>query len=116
MRVAFDHPGRQRGSFGVFEDRIYGARRKDSCKQRADGSSRAVDAEGIERVVVAEARLDLRHHQIAEHTGNKAYEESGHWSDKPRCRSNGYQPGNGPGDRAQSAGLAIAQPLSRTPS
>src|SRR5216684_1997362 len=57
MRVAFEPAGRKRHSVRALKDGVDYAGRKHSGQQRADGSARAVYAKGVERVVIAEARL-----------------------------------------------------------
>ena len=75
-----------------------------------------MDAEGVERVVVAEHRLDLGDHEVAEHSGDQSDEHGGHGLDESGGRGDRHQSGDGAGDSAQHAGLAVANPFGTRPS
>ena len=63
--VAVHHAERQRLAGGILQrvvDRVGG---EHAGEDRAQSSARAVDAERVERVVIAELRLDARHHEVA---------------------------------------------------
>src|SRR5215471_1184557 len=99
----------------VLEDRIDGAEGKDPGQQRPNGATGAVDAEGVERIVVAEARFYVRHHQVAEGPGKQADDQGGARADKSGSGRDSYESGNGAGDCSQSAWFLIAEPFCAAP-
>ena len=64
--------------FAGAENRVDDLLRKDAGQQRADRAARAVHAEGIEGIVVAEDRLHFRDHEIADQPGDKSDRQRGH--------------------------------------
>ena len=116
MCVPFQRAGGKHASAGIFEDWIYRAAGEDACEQRAQSSACAVNAESVERVVIAKARFYMRDHQVAEDAGDSANAKSSHRRDKTCCGRNGDQSRDCTGDRAQSAGLAVTKPLGSYPS
>src|SRR5262249_4001330 len=52
------------------ENRIDAPLRANSREQGADRAPGTVDPEGVQRVIIPEERLHLRHHQVAEHPGD----------------------------------------------
>src|SRR5690242_2417563 len=67
--VAFQKSGGKRDALRVFEDGIYRGNSEDAGEQRAQGSTGAMHAEGIQTVVVTEASLYLRDHPETESSG-----------------------------------------------
>src|ERR1700739_1677997 len=65
MRVPFQSAGCEYASACIFEDGIHRAAGEDAGKQCAQSSACAVNAEGVERVVISEASFYMRDHQIA---------------------------------------------------
>src|SRR5579864_6024696 len=116
MRVPFQRAGGKHASAGIFEDWIYSTAGKDACEQCAQSSASAMNAEGVERVVIAETRFYVRDHQIAEDARDCTDAESSHRRNKTCCRRDGNQTRDCAGDRTKSAGLAVAKPLSSNPS
>src|SRR6185437_4142734 len=88
---------------------------EDSSQEGADGATRAVRAEGIQGVIIAEDRLYFRHHEVADQARDKANRESRHRSDETRGRGNRHKPSDGPGNRTQSARSPILDPLRDAP-
>src|SRR5258708_26514687 len=60
MCVALQRAGGKHASAGIFEDWIYRAAAKDARKQRANVAASAVNAEGVERIVIPKASLYMR--------------------------------------------------------
>src|ERR1700721_1116103 len=96
-------------------DGIDDARRKDSGEQCAESASSAVDAKGVERIVVAEAGLDLEDHEGAEEAGRKADEQRRHGLHKSGSGRNGDKAGDCAGNRAERCRLAVVKPLKDGP-
>jgi len=84
-------------------------------EEGAESASRAVNAEGVEGIVVAEAGLNLEDHEGADEAGGKADENRGHRLDEAGGRGNSDEAGDRAGDGAQSCGLAIVEPLEDGP-
>src|SRR5271157_4362581 len=61
--IAFDPSRSQCISLSIFKDGIHGARCEDARQKGSQSTPRAVHAERIERVVIAEHRLYLGHHE-----------------------------------------------------
>src|SRR5215831_10283015 len=57
------------------KNRIDDSLRENSGEQSADRAAGPVYAEGVQRVIIPEERLDFRYHQVAEHPGDQANEE-----------------------------------------
>ena len=72
------------GGHALAVDRVDDAGGKDAGEQRAEGSAGAVNAEGVEGIVVAEAALDLEDHEGAEEAGDEADEQRGHRAGRSR--------------------------------
>src|SRR3954454_4778444 len=75
-----------------------------------------MNTEGVERIVVAEAGLDLGDHPVAEAARDETDGECRHGTYETGSRRDGEQTGNGSGDRAQGTGPAVANPFCAAPS
>ncbi len=62
---------------GIFQFVVDEIRREDARQDGAQRAARAVDAESVESVVVAEAVLNGRDHKEAENAGEKTDQQSG---------------------------------------
>ena len=88
---------------------------KQAGEQRAHGAADAVNAEGVERVVVAEELFDAEDHEAADDAGDAADGESRHGLNEAGGLGDGGQSGDRAGDSAQGRGLAVLQPLGDDP-
>src|SRR5256886_3305931 len=86
--------------------------RKNSGKQSSDRAARAMHPESIQRVIIPEESLHLRHHPIAHRPGNNADCQRRHRPHKTGSRSDRHQPRNCAGNRAQRAGAPVLDPRS----
>src|SRR5581483_7334580 len=68
--IPFYHSRGDRVALRVLKDRIHCARRKDSGENRAESTTRSMHPKGVERVIITEARLYCRNHEITECSGN----------------------------------------------
>src|SRR5271169_622786 len=82
------------------ENRIDHLLREDAGEERADGAARAVNAESIESIIIAEDRFYFRHHVVADQTRDKANRQGRHRSYESRGWSDCDQTGNCSGDCA----------------
>ena len=60
MRVAIKEAHIQCIALGIFEDSVHEFCREETGEKRADCAAGAVDAEGVERIIVAEDRFHFR--------------------------------------------------------
>ena len=67
--VAVHQAERQDLAGGILESVVDGAGGEDAGEDGAQGSARAVDAEGIQGVVIAEPGLHAGDHEVADHAG-----------------------------------------------
>src|SRR5215472_18193874 len=74
-----------------------------------------MDAEGVERIVIAEFVFDGGGHVEAEDAGEEADEERGHGLDEARRGGDGDESGDGSRDGAEDARLAVADPFGEHP-
>src|ERR1039458_2219763 len=110
------HQAQRQGMPGrILETIVHQVGGEDAGEERAQSSTGAVDAEGIERVVVSENSLDLADHEITNHAGAQADEEGGERLDEPGSRGDGHQSRDGAGNSAQDAGLAVVDPFRADP-
>jgi hypothetical protein len=58
--------------FARAEDGIDHLLRENAGQERADSAARAVNAESIQRIIIAEDRFYFRHHPIADQAGDKS--------------------------------------------
>src|SRR4030081_3671043 len=84
---------------------------ENTGQQSADDAANAVNAECIERVVVAEGLLDRCRCDEAENPRSDAYDEGTGGADEPGGRRNGGQPRDCPRGDTQHRRFALAQPL-----
>src|SRR5579863_10036529 len=112
MPIAVDGAGGLAGSV----DGIDNPGSEDAGEERSERSTRAVYAECIQRVIVAEDRLDLEDHEGAEKSRRKSNGERRHGLHESRSRSDGDKSRDRAGDCAQRRGLAIVNPLKDRPS
>src|SRR5271167_91105 len=97
------------------ENRIDHLLREDAGEERADGAARAVNAESIESIIIAEDRFYFCHHVVADQACDKADCESGHWSHESCRWCDCHEPCNRSGDCAESARAAVLDPLRDAP-
>ena len=88
---------------------------EDAGQDGADDASHAVHAEGVERVVIAQLRLDDCHHVEAGGGGDDADAEGSGDVHAPRCGSDGDQSGDGTRADAYGGRLAVACPVDDHP-
>jgi hypothetical protein len=117
MPVAVYAAGGQGIAVGVLaEDGVDGCGGEDAGEQRAERAACAVDAEGVERVVVAEpwflTRVTMKE---AEDAGDEADQQARHGLDEARGWGDGDQAGDGSGDGSEGGGLAVVDPLGDGP-
>ena len=79
--------------------------REHAGEQRADDAADAVDAEAVERVVVAEHALQSGHAPVADDAGGDADDQRAGRADKARSRSDGDKAGNRAGADAEDGRL-----------
>src|SRR6202795_3755237 len=89
--------------------------REDAGQERAENTAYAVDAERVERIVVAELRLEPRCRPEADHASQDADHERAGPADITRCRSNSHQTSTPPRDEADPRRLPLPQPLREHP-
>ena len=88
---------------------------EDAGQDGADEAADAVDAEGVERVVVAERALQPRHRPEADDAGDDADDQRAGRVDAAGGRRDGDQAGDRAGDDAEHARLAAHDPLGEHP-
>ena len=74
-------------------------------------SADAVDAERVERIVVAERRLELAAGKAADQAGDEAHDQRGHRINKAGGRRDAHQPGDQRRSGAEHGRLAAREPL-----
>src|SRR5271155_37098 len=94
MGVAFEEAGGEYGAVGVFENGIDGAIRENSGEEGADGAAGTVNAEGVERIVVAETRFHGGDHPEAECASDQADGKGGERADEARGGRDGDESGD----------------------
>src|ERR1017187_1257881 len=97
------------------EDGIDGAGSKDARQQCANRTADAMNAKGIEGVVIAEPALYLDDHEEAQGSGDQPNQDRRDRLNEAGCLGNGCQPSDRTGDRPQRAGFTMADPLCRAP-
>ena len=100
------------------EDGVDGAGGEDTGEQRAECPARAVNAEGVQRIVVAEARLHVGDHAVSRTTpAIKPMSRADMGPTNPDGRSDGDQSGDAPEMAPSTLGLPLrihsapAQPM-----
>ena len=78
-------------------------------------SACAMDAKGVERVVIAEAAFDFEDHERAEETGEETDEQSREGLNESRGGGDGDESGDCAGDGAEGGGFAVVDPLGDGP-
>src|SRR5262249_25407069 len=114
-RVALHEPGRLSLPRRVLQTIVDEVRRKNTGKNRAQRSARAMYAERVERVIVSELALDARHHEVADHACAQTNQHRGeglHESARGRDRDKTRHASR---DRAEYARLARVDPLDEHP-
>ncbi len=116
MGVAFEQAGGEGVALGIVaEDGVDGGDGEDTGEECSDGAASAVDAEGVERVVVAKVVFEAGDHIEAEDAGDEPDEQGGHGLDESRGGGDGDEAGDGSGDGSEGGGFAILEPLGEGP-
>ena len=96
-------------------DAAEGLADEDARQDGADEPADAVHAEGVERIVVAELRLQRGGRPAADRTGGDADDEGARRADEAGSRSDGDETGDRARDDAEDARLAVAHPFDEHP-
>src|ERR1700746_637864 len=80
--IAFEYPRREDITLRIFENWVHRTGCEYAGQQSPERSTRAMYAESIERIVVAEAGFDFGYHEVAKYTRNQADQQSRHGTDK----------------------------------
>ncbi len=86
---------------------VNGAGGKEAGKQGAESAASAVDAEGIERVVIAQAAFDLKDHEGAEDAGDETDEQRRNGCTKPEAGVMATSPATAPEMAPRAVGLPL---------
>src|SRR5208282_6698469 len=97
---------------GGIADGAYG---ENPGEQGAGRAADAMDAEHVERIVVAASAFEPGATPEADHAGEKADDDAMPRQHKSRSGRDGAEPGHGAGDHAEHRGLAAGRPFERHP-
>src|SRR6266849_1635613 len=78
--------------FRCAKNRVDHLRRKHTSQERTDGSSGAVHAKRVERVIIPEDCFDARYHPVAADAGHKSNHQCWHRRHKSCRGRDGHQP------------------------
>src|SRR6185437_728935 len=90
MKISLDHSGGQHVALSVLKNWVYGTRCENSRENCTESSTRSMNTEGIERVVVAEAGFHGYNHIKAKRTRDQANHQCRHGTYETGGRSDGY--------------------------
>ena len=97
---------------GVFAELVDRSVSEHTGQDRADDAANAVDAEGVERVVITEHLLDVDRREVTSDAGNDADDQRARRIDEARSGSDRDETGNRTGDDAEDARLLGDHPFS----
>jgi len=89
MSIPIKQPDGKRPALGILENRIDAAYSENSRQQCTQCTARAMNAKGIQGIIIAEEPLDFGNHEIAYDACEQPNGQRRHWSHKTRSRGHG---------------------------
>src|SRR5690606_30030711 len=83
--------------------------------ERADQAGNTVDAEYVQRIVIAQFGFQTSYRPEADDAGNKTQDDRAHWTNETASRSDSYQAGNCTRCAAQHGWFTFCQPFDKYP-
>ena len=99
----------------AFQHAVGRRTREDTSQDGSQGAPNAVDAEGVEGVVIAQHFLQVNDREERNDAGNDGHDHRTCWCDKSSRRSDDDETGDDARAETQHAGFAFENPFHKTP-